>query len=135
MNDIVSWEYPDELFDKDGYPTPEALDYIKNWSIIWGVNEDMTKCGKYFGTEENYDHLIDYLKALWCYSDGVVYWNGLLELHTMGWSGNEEIIAELKKTNLWLLKFSAHQAGGHYYFKIDKDAEEDWWIVRSIDKS
>jgi hypothetical protein len=135
----VEWEYPKQLHDEHGYPTPEAIDYIKNWSITYGflehgATEDATKVGKYF-SEGEYDRLISYLKELWWYGeDAVEYEDGLLELHTFGWSGNEEIIDELQRTNLWMLKFKAKQTGGHYYFKVDSDSEHDWYIVKSKDK-
>jgi hypothetical protein len=131
MSDTVTWDYPKELHDKDGYPTSEALDYIKNWAVIYGrlTNKFGSKFCK--GLQ---DELVEYIKSIWCYDDAVVYEDGLLELHTYGWSGNEEIISELKDTDLWLMKFKAHLAGGHYYFKIDSDSEHDWHIVKSKDK-
>ena len=133
MSDTVSWKYPEELFDGDGYPTEEALDYIKNWGLQWRQLEK-PKQGEFFG-KNKYEELISYIKDLWWYGDdGVVYEDGLLELHTMGWSGNEEIIAELKHTDLWLTKFRAKSAGGHYFFKIDAESEYDWHIVKSKDK-
>jgi hypothetical protein len=132
MSDTISWYYPDQLHDEHGYPTNDALDYIKNWALIFKRDSD-TKQGEFFG-KNKLEELISYIKDLWWYGDdGVVYEDGLLELHTMGWSGNEEIISELKDTDLWLMKFKAHLAGGHYYFKIDSDSEHDWHIVKSKD--
>ena len=134
MSDTISWKYPEELFGEEGYPTSEALDYVKNWAIIFGTGNTNTKQGEFFG-KGKYEELISYIKDLWWYGDdGVVYEDGLLELHTMGWSGNEEIIAELKDTDLWLTKFQAKSAGGHYFFKIDAESEYDWHIVKSKDK-
>ena len=132
MNDTITWDYPKELFDENGYPTPEALDYIKNWAFING------KVGSKFG-KGLHNELIEYIKELWWFSqDGIEYQDeiqdGLLEIHTLGWSGNEEIISELKDTDLWLMKFRAKAAGGHYYFKIDAESEYDWHIVKSKDK-
>ena len=128
---VIQWEYPDQLHDENGYPTNEALDYIKNWAIIHEQLGSKTgfKCGKGL-----YDELIAYIKELWTYNDAIEYKDGLLEIHTYGWSGNEEIISELKNTDLWLMKFRAQQSGGHYYFKIDSDSDEDWHIVKSKDK-
>jgi hypothetical protein len=44
-----------------------------------------------------------------------------LELHTGGWSGNEDIMTAIK-SNLWLTHFNMRlvmwRAGGHYYFEI-----------------
>mgnify|MGYP003325634834 FL=1 len=129
---IITWDYPKHLHDEHGYPTDEALDYIKNWSIIHGQMDSKkgSKCGKGL-----YDELIAYIKELWTYNDAIEYEDGMLELHTMGWSGNESIIEELRNTDLWLLKFRAHLSGGHYYFKLHNDMDLDWWVVKSKDKS
>lgn len=133
MSDTISWYYPEQLHDEHGYPTNDALDYIKNWGLQWRQLEK-PKQGEFFG-KDKYEELISYIKDLWWYGDdGVVYEDGLLELHTMGWSGNEDIISILKDTNLWLTKFKAKSAGGHYYFKIDAESEYDWHIVKSKDK-
>ena len=44
-----------------------------------------------------------------------------LELHTGGWSGNEEVISAIL-SNIWLTHFQMQyvmwKAGGHYYFDI-----------------
>lgn len=131
MSDTITWDYPKELHDKDGYPTSEALDYIRNWAVIYGRKS--AKFGSKFGKGLK-DELIDYVKSIWCYDDTVVYEDGLLELHTYGWSGNEVIVDELRNTDLWMFKFRAQTAGGHYYFKLDSDSEYDWHIVKSKDK-
>lgn len=131
--DTISWEYPKQLHDEDGYPTPEALDYIKNWSIIWGIGNNDTKTGQFFG-ESDLTKLIEYIKLLWYYDDCVVYEDGLLEIHTLGWSGNEEIVDELKHTNLWLTRFRAQESGGHYYFVIERGKGHDWEVVKTESK-
>lgn len=124
MSDTIHWKYPEELFDQDGYPTQEALDYIRNWQV-----------GGEYWCKSMYRELIDYIKSIWTYNDAIEEENGLLEIHTYGWSGNEDIVDELYKTDLWLMKFRAKQSGGHYYFKLDSDSEYDWWVVKSKDKS
>jgi hypothetical protein len=132
MSDTITWDYPKELHDEDGYPTPEALDYIKNWGVTYGQLD--TKFGSKFGNRL-YNELVEYIRDLWWFSqDGIEYQDGLLEIHTLGWSGNEDIVAELKNTDLWMFKFKAQTAGGHYYFKIDSESEHDWYIVKSKDK-
>lgn len=125
----LSYDYPTELRDSDGYPTQEALDYIKNWSIISDSHEIETNTGKYFG-KKNYEELIEYVRSIWTYNDAINYEDGLLEIHTFGWSGNEDIIEELKKTDLWLLKWRSEQTGGHYYFKIDSDSDWDFQVTK-----
>lgn len=128
MSNTVSYEYPKELFDDEGYPTSEALDYIKNWSVMIGLYDDMLKNGQFFG-KEKYDDLIAFVYEIWWGNDLIRYEDGLLQLHTGGWSGNEEIISELKHTDMWMHKFRCNQSGGHYYFKIDNDTDFDWQVV------
>ena len=127
MSSIVHWDYPKTLIDNEGYPTPEALDYIKNWSANSSIIE--VKTGKFFG-KGKFDELIEYIKTIWTYKDAIEYENGLLEIHTYGWSGNEEIIEELKRTDLWLLKFRCEQTGGHYYFKVTDENDFDWVVTK-----
>lgn len=127
-NDTISWDYPTHLMDSEGYPTSEALDYIKNWAVIWGRGGNETKVGKYFG-KDKHEELIEYVKSIWAYNDAIVYEDGLLEIHTVGWSGNEDIIEELRKTDLWLMKHRATQTGGHYYFRLE-DKGFDWEVTK-----
>ena len=54
--------------------------------------------------------------------------DGLVEIHTGGWSENETLVEELKKTAWWLLHFRAMTTGGHYYF--DTTGELDRWEVK-----
>jgi hypothetical protein len=100
-----------ELLDDDGYPTEEYLQYIREW------------------THEK-ESIMSFLKTL----EGVWYY-GLtafqlskpykkkrkLVLHTIGWSGNEDIIHAIL-SNMYLQHFSMKyvmwKTGGHYYFEI-----------------
>jgi len=131
MSDTLSWDYPENLMDDEGYPTSEALDYIKNWAIIWGRDENPTKVGQFF-SEGKYEELIEYIRSIWVY-DSMDYEDGLLELHTVGWSGNESVIEELRKTKLWLTKFRCHRTGGHYFFQIE-DKGYDWDVIKLKDE-
>ena len=125
--DIVYYPYPTTLLDEYGYPTQEALDYIKNWSLIYGG--EVPKMGKFFTTNQ-FDDLIKYIQSIWYYDDAIKYEDGLLEIHTLGWSGNESVIAELKNTILWLTKYKATRTGGHYYFRIDTQSDYDYDVVK-----
>lgn len=124
---ISSFPYPNKLTDDEGYPTEEALDYIKNWG--YGFVNGEFLFGQ-FCKNENMDDLIEYLQSIWYYNDAIVYEDGLLEIHTLGWSGNEEVIRVLKNTMLWAFKFQASQTGGHYYFRIDKNSEKNWSVEK-----
>jgi hypothetical protein len=124
---LLDYPYPDKLLDEDGYPTTEALLYIRNWGTET-VDGDY-RFGKWFTTPEMHP-LIDYIKSIYTYDDAIREQDGLLEIHTFGWSGNEEIIYELKKTSLWMFKFVAQQTGGHYYFCLDSDSEYTWSVEK-----
>jgi hypothetical protein len=130
----VSFPYPhDNLMDDQGYPTEAALEYIKNWQFIY-IKAEATKVGHLVS---DYRALIDYIKEIWTYDDAIHEQDGLLEIHTLGWSGNEEIIEELKKTVFWMMRLQAMQTGGHYYFKVDDNPKytysvekvENKWLV------
>ena len=93
------------MFDKDGYPTENALNEIRKWDAfkdVWG--------------------LIDYLEDIWKYPNYFKREDNLLELHTGGWSGNESVIGALEANKFfWLLYWQKSERGGHYYFKIKGD--------------
>ena len=130
LGDYLSFPYPEELFDEDGYPTEDAIDYINNWSMIADENDNAVRFGQFF-PNQNYTNLIEYIRQLWVYpTEGVVYEGGLLELHTIGWSGNEDIIRELKKTGLWMFKLRATRIGGHYFFRVDSESEYDYDVIK-----
>jgi hypothetical protein len=70
--------------------------------------------------------LIRYIKSIWAYADqGYFKWNKRsrrLELHTAGWSANEEIIKHLRKNRFFFTYYwMKSERGGHYYFKIPKN--------------
>ena len=121
---------PEELFEEEGhYPSDAALEYLKNWCSYSVNNADGTselKFGQYFGDMEKTMLLLSFIKELWWYPDmGINYENGKLELHTLGWSGNESIINILRNSSLWLIYWRKTHAGGHYYFDITRDGKEE----------
>ena len=95
------------------YPTVEELERIKNWDRTLPVME-----------------LLDDIESLWHWPEwGFKKHQGLnslrrkvlkVELHTGGWSGNEEIIMALQENVFWLLYWEKSIRGGHYYFEIPK---------------
>lgn len=117
----------DELFEKEGhYPTEAALNYIKNWCSVWEPGETPSlKFGEYFGDKTKTKELLDFIAQIWWYSDIAINVEGdKIELHTFGWSGNEDIVRELKNSSLWLIHWRKTYAGGHYYFDLNRDKEE-----------
>jgi hypothetical protein len=92
------------------YPTKEELKRIKKFDIL----------------KDNVHDFIEFLRSIWEYADiGYFKFYKLkskkvwkLELHTGGWSGNEDIIYELKKTMFWTVFWEKSIRGGHYYLDI-----------------
>jgi hypothetical protein len=62
--------------------------------------------------------LIEYLQEIWHWDDYVVWKDNILELHTGGWSGNEEIVQVLEETFFWYFYWQKSERGGHYYFEV-----------------
>lgn len=105
---------PDTLLDSYGYPTKEWINFIENYL----PDESLP--------------LIHFIKGVlidgWWMSDwGFKLHNPYkgkikLELHTGGWSGNEEVIAAIR-SNIYLthcsMRYYKWLSGGHYYFEID----------------
>lgn len=100
--------------DNDGYPTDEYLQFIRDYTHKTMPILDM----------------VDIICDNWYFGD----WGYKLhrkyagkrkfELHTGGWSGNEEII-EAIKSNIFLTHFKMRYVkwytGGHHYFEIKID--------------
>ena len=94
---------------KELYPTDSELEYVRAWD----------------NSKSSVLDFIRYLRCLWWAED----WgfkceqsesNTLeLELHTGGWSGNEDIIGSLRHSMFWLLYWQVSRRGGHYYFTIE----------------
>ena len=96
------------MLDEDGYPTEETLEEIRNWK---------------FKDLEEFKDLFDFIKPIWKYSD-CEYWDevdGLYDISTGGWSGNEEIIGAMQKNYIfWWTCWELSMRGGHFKFKLRK---------------
>jgi len=101
--------------DKYGYPTKNTLEQIGKFNF-----------DKKF---KNIDEFIILIYQHWWYPDcGFKYDNatGILQLHTLGWSGNENIILALKDNYLfWEVFWCESKRGGHYRFKLFKFDDDD----------
>lgn len=107
----------EELIDEDGYPTEAALELVSKWH--WSDTEG----------------LLEFVKGLWHLRDwgwGEVDAKHLIGddrdhnpeggklylVSTAGWSGNESLIAALKKNSMaWSLCWVESRRGGHYRFR------------------
>jgi hypothetical protein len=97
-----------KIMDKDGYPEDEKLATIISWDAI------ADPLG-----------LVDYIQELWAYADAGHFTfdsdTGKLELHTAGWSGNEELIGALQEnTMFWIMYWQRSERGGHHYLIVRK---------------
>ncbi len=91
----------------DEYPTGEELKTIKEWDLA----------------EKKVEDLLEYIEEIWWAPERGFILSGKrvkkLELHTSGWSGNEDIIGALQRNILFFaLYWEKSVKGGHYYFKI-----------------
>ena len=91
------------------YPTEKELKYIKRFKP---------------GIKNSFKPLIDHIQDIWHWPDYVKWDGDILELHTGGWSGNEDIIQALENTMFWLLFWKATTRGGHYYFEIPENRRQ-----------
>lgn len=126
----LDYPYPDgDLLDDHGYPTEATLAYIRNWGSERDEDGKLT-FGKWFLEPAGSPDLLEFIKQIWYYGEDAYtqHDNGLFELHTLGWSGNEEVIYELKQTVFWLQKYRAYTTGGHYYFRLRHDCGYDWTV-------
>jgi hypothetical protein len=86
----------------NSYPTDEELKTIKEFDL----------------TKKTIKELLDYIEPIWEYGDwGFKRTKHRLELHTGGWSGNEDIIFALRQNYLfWSMYWVSHRRGGHFVF-------------------
>jgi len=94
------------MIDADGYPTEEALKRIRTW------DSSTDPIG-----------LVEFLQDLWRYDEGFQFdrTTGVLELHTIGWSGNEDIMVALADNIMFYgLYWQESKRGGHYKFIVKK---------------
>lgn len=93
--------------NRNCYPTEEQLNKIKSWDH----------------RQEEVRDFLDYIESLWWAADWGFHLTGKrvlrLELHTGGWSGNEDIIGALQGTMFWWLFWRKSTRGGHYWFRIE----------------
>jgi len=93
--------------DENGYPEECELAKISGWQVQQSDMQDF----------------LDYLKSKWHYPDWGFKLTGKkvlkLELHTGGWSGNEEIMDALHKNWMfWMFYWVSSHRGGYYHFRI-----------------
>lgn len=107
----------EDSLDDEGYPSEEYIKFIKDWEPKVCPFHDLFNS---FLSAWRYK-----TDAYKIHHDSKV--NGVtpVEFHTLGWSGNEEIINAIFE-NIYIthvfMRYRARETGGHYYFVLtDKD--------------
>ena len=87
-------------FDRDGYPTKETLQAIREWESDWHA-------------------LFSFLAEAWEYPERWQRDGDEYRISTGGWSGNESLIEALGENRIaWLICWQSSARGGHYVFKV-----------------
>lgn len=101
---------PDELIDDNGYPTEEALNYLKAFR---GTGSEMVEYIR--SLMNNGDSRVD------DFVDSYGLREQRLTLWTRGWSGCEEVIAALRGTMFQLMSWESSHRGGMHTFVLNPD--------------
>lgn len=82
------------------YPSEEDLARIEGWPLT------------------DLDGLLDFLRKIWHWPEYLTVEGGMWRLATGGWSGNEEIVAALRKNHMvWVMCWQRSERGGLHWFK------------------
>jgi len=98
--------------DRDGFPTPQELDYIKSFDVL----------------EYDWNVLMIVIRALcWRWGEKYFYKDGNEWVAiTGGWSGNELVISALREnTMFWMLYWKQSNRGGKYVFEEMRKTESE----------
>jgi len=89
----------------DTYPTDKELGYIGTYDPLKHDNSFLL--------------LAKFVTSIWWYPESSEIRGKRWTCSTCGWSGNEDIIAALKKNYIfWSLCFKSERAGGHFEFEL-----------------
>jgi len=96
-------------FDENGYPDNTTISEIESFDMNMMVPTNISYYLKLIW--DNWE----YPNTSWKYNKNT----GCLQISTCGWSGNEEVVAAMKRNYLfWTLFWYGSKRGGHYWFRI-----------------
>ena len=82
-------------------------------------------------TTESLNESFELFKELYDANFGSIHEDGnLISIHTGGWSENEYLIEDFKKTWWWFKNHKITASGGHYYFNTDTHSPKYWIITK-----
>lgn len=85
------------------YPSKFDLQAIRDWEL---------------NSPDDYYDLAKFILQKWHYAGSSKIRARILELNTLGWSGNEEIIDALYNHKFWITCWLEIKRGGHYKFEL-----------------
>lgn len=104
-------------------PFKEYELYIIENNIIFGVNTNAFELA---------NKAFQLFKSLYDTHYGSIEEDeNLISIHTGGWSENEHLISEFKKTGWWHRYIKIEAKGGHYFFNTDIYKDKDWIITKA----
>lgn len=105
------------MIDNSAYPTEEELEKLKVYAGHISLKNPIENM--------SIKKLLNLLYDIWYIPDwGFIHDGYQLQLHTAGWSGNEQIIGILKDTIFWHMYWQKSERGGHYYFELPKGRDK-----------
>lgn len=100
---------PAVVLDSEGYPTDEFLKWVEEFNPLDYQLKNFINVLFENWMHGKYGYKLKKKYAGYC----------ALELHTLGWSGNESIIKALESNIFFfMLYWKKTERGGHYYFSI-----------------
>lgn len=105
---IIQW-------DQYGYPTEKSLKKLKKKINSKDIQEAIETF--YLALHENRYPDATGIEEVEVRGERKKVWG----YHTLGWSGNEDIIRVLKTSVLFDVLLERYDAGGHYYFRLKEE--------------
>jgi hypothetical protein len=100
-----------DLLDDDNYPTDKALEIVEHWPMFQNKT------------------LFEFIQGLWYmresgWHEEKIEYGTRYSISTLGWSGNESIIAAMQENSmLWDFVWYSSRVGGHYVFRLKEHHE------------
>ena len=87
------------------YPSEQTLKLIREWDIL----------------KNGIKPLVAIVMDVWHWEDYRILKGNKLQLHTGGWSGNEDIIQALHQNKyFWMVCWLMEKRSGHYWFNVSE---------------
>ena len=107
--------------DEDGYPTDEFLEWIEaQQPKSWQERIDLLDYVLQFWYHGNYGWNKKHREVFKEYANATCTGVTIYRVSTLGWGGNESLMAALKHNfYFWGFAWYSHKRGGHYKFVVE----------------